>query len=339
MPAYEVLYSPLFREHKPEEYHPENPSRLDYAIEGLKANDLWKNIREPEEATPNDLLGVHERPYVARVRELSKSSGNLDPDTYVSPGTWNAALKAFGASREAALSAMERKGLYLALVRPPGHHSGRNGKAFNAPTLGFCIFNNIAGAAKLVEALDGKAVIIDFDAHHGNGTQEIFWNDPNVIHIDIHKTDIYPWSGHEHEVGGRDAKGTKVNIPMPHYSRDDDYIFVWRETVVPIVENLDPKVILISAGFDGFRGEHLTTLRLTERFFRYAGSTLSKYSLTVILEGGYDVGLRKGLPAFIEGHLRGIETEETVHPSYETLKTVEKIIEIQKSNGNFKRKT
>ncbi|WP_370520062.1 histone deacetylase family protein [Thermococcus sp. LS1] len=330
LPAYEVLYSPLFREHRPKEYHPENPSRLDYAIDGLEQHNLWINVREPEDATVAELLKVHGREHVELVRKLSTDFDYLDPDTYVSPGTWEAALKALGASKEAALSAMEKKGLYLALVRPPGHHAGKDGRAFNAPSLGFCIFNNAAFAAYTLKELEGKAVIIDFDAHHGNGTQEIFWHDPNVIHIDLHERDIYPWSGYEHDVGGRDAKGTKINIPMPHYSTDDDYIFAWREVVLPILEEIKPKVVLVSAGFDGFRGEYLTMLRLTERFFRYAGSTLSKYSLAVILEGGYNVGLKKGLPAFIEGYLNGGDVEEIAHPGYEAIKTVESVVEIQR---------
>lgn len=120
-------------------------------------------------------------------------------------------------------------------------------------------------------------MVIDFDAHHGNGTQEILWNDPNAVHIDLHERDIYPVSGYEYEVGGKGAEGTKVNIPMPHYSGDDDYIYAWNEVVLPIVAQFKPKVIVISAGFDGFHGDGLTTLRLSEAFYAYAGTTLSKY--------------------------------------------------------------
>ncbi|BAD84323.1 probable acetylpolyamine aminohydrolase, histon deacetylase family [Thermococcus kodakarensis KOD1] len=323
-----ILYTPIFLEHRPDGYHPENPARLKRAVEGLKKAGLWKNVIEPEAVQEKELLKVHDEEYVELVKELGRSFNYLDPDTYVSPGTFNAALHAFGAVKKAVELAFEDKGLYLALVRPPGHHAGRKGRAFNAPTLGFCIFNNAAYASKLLEGLTGKALVIDFDAHHGNGTQEILWNDPNAVHIDLHERDIYPVSGYEYEVGGKGAEGTKVNIPMPHYSGDDDYIYAWNEVVLPIVAQFKPKVIVISAGFDGFHGDGLTTLRLSEAFYAYAGTTLSKYPLVVVLEGGYSVGLEKGLPVFMAGYLSGERFEVSVRPSFETLSIMERVKEI-----------
>ncbi len=332
MKGFQIFYSPIFREHKPEGYHPENPGRLDYAINGLKEHGLWDEERvvEPGEATVGDILKIHDESYVEDIREASGGFSYLDPDTYVSSGTWEAALKALGAAGEAVEAAIKRRGLYLALVRPPGHHAGRSGRAFNAPTLGFCIFNNSAFAAHTLKSLKGRALVIDFDAHHGNGTQEIFWNDAEVVHIDLHERDIYPWSGYEHDVGGKGAEGSKVNLPMPHYATDDDYLFAWKQVVLPMVEELKPKVIVVSAGFDGFQGELLTTLRLTGRFFRYAGATLSRYSLAVVFEGGYTVGLMKGLPAFVEGYLEGSVEERGIEPSYETVRTVKDVLEIQR---------
>ncbi|AHF80720.1 histone deacetylase family protein [Thermococcus paralvinellae] len=326
---FKILYSPIFKEHKPLNYHPENPKRLDFAIAGLKAKNIWKNIVEPTPASIDEILEVHSENYVEKIRKASQIGFHyIDPDTYICEKTWDAALYAFGAAREAALIALEEKGIFLALVRPPGHHAGKSGRAFYASTLGFCIFNNVAGAAKLLETLEGNALIIDFDVHHGNGTQEIFWNDANVVHIDLHERDIYPWSGYEWEVGGKEAEGTKINIPMTSYSGDDDYIFAWHEIVMPIVNEVKPKVILISAGFDAFKGDGLATIQLTEEFYRFAGTSLSGYSLAVVLEGGYSIGLEKGLPAFIEGYLKGETEEETIKPSYEALKVVGKVKEI-----------
>jgi len=324
--SFSVIYSPVFLEHRPENYHPENPERLLRAVSSLKRLNLWNPV-EPEPVPEEELLKVHSKDYVELVREKSKAFSYLDPDTYVSPGTWKAALTAFGASKLAVELALEKKGLHLALVRPPGHHAGKAGKAFNAPTLGFCIFNNSAYAAKVAE-LTGKVLVIDFDAHHGNGTQEILWNDDKAVHIDLHERDIYPWSGYEHDVGGKKAEGTKINLPMPHYSGDDDFIYAWNEVVLPILAQFRPKLVVVSAGFDGFLGENLTTLRLSELFFAYAGSTLSRYSLAVILEGGYSVGLDKGLPAFIRGYLSGEIREVPVGPSYEALRTVARVKEI-----------
>jgi len=329
---YKIFYSPLFREHRPEGYHPENPNRLDYAINGLKEASLWKEelVEEPSDVSVEEILTIHESRYVERIRNLSSGFSYLDPDTYVSPGTWEAAQRALGAAKEAVNAAVKRKGLYLALVRPPGHHAGKSGRAFSAPTLGFCIFNNSAFATHTLKELTGEALVIDFDAHHGNGTQEIFWNDPDVVHIDIHERDIYPWSGYPHDVGGKGAEGSKVNIPMPHYSGDDDYILAWNRIVLPILKEKRPGIVVVSAGFDGFTGEMLTTLRLTERFFMHAGASLSKYSLAMIFEGGYTVGLMRGLPAFVRGYLTGEGWREPSEPSYDAIKTVENVLEIQR---------
>jgi acetoin utilization deacetylase AcuC-like enzyme len=333
--SFSVLYSPIFLEHKPPQYHPENPGRLLKAVESLKKTDLWRNVSEPTPVQEEELLRVHSKEYVLEIKEASRSFSYIDPDTYVSPGTFEASLTAFGAVRDAVGRAIEGGGLHLALVRPPGHHAGRNGRAFNAPTLGFCIFNNSAYAAKIAEERLGKVLIIDFDAHHGNGTQEILWEDPKAVHVDLHERDIYPGSGYEYEVGGRDAEGSKINIPMPHYSGDDDYVYAWNEVVLPVVAQFKPKLIVISAGFDGFTGENLTTLRLSEVFFAYAGSTLSRYPLAVVFEGGYSIGLERGLPAFIKGYLSGEVLEVPVTPGYKTLRTVSAVKEIQEQWWEF----
>ncbi len=129
--------------------------------------------------------------------------------------------------------ALETGEIALALVRPPGHHAGKAGKASNALTLGFCIFNNAAYAAKIAEELVGRVLVIDFDAHHGNGTQEILWNDDKVVHIDLHEREVFPWSGYEHDVGGKNAEGTKIKLSMPHYAGDDDFIYALSSRFLP----------------------------------------------------------------------------------------------------------
>ncbi|AEH24157.1 histone deacetylase family protein [Pyrococcus yayanosii] len=330
-----IFYSPKFLDHRPRGYHPENPGRLALVLEALRERGLWANVKEPNPISEEELLSIHAAEYVEAIRTASKSFTYIDPDTYVSPGTWEAALLAMGAAREAALLGTKERGLHLVLSRPPGHHAGRSGRALGAPTLGFCIFNNAAAAARVVKDEKGKALVIDFDAHHGNGTQEIFWTDSNVVHVDIHERDIYPWTGYEADIGGKGAEGSKVNIPMPHYAGDDNYILAWNEVVLPIVEALKPKVIIVSAGFDGFKGENLTTLMLTERFFHHAGATLSNFSVVMVLEGGYGVGLKKGLPAFIEGYERGEPIEEPRDISYETLRIIRGVKEVQKEWWQF----
>ena len=326
----EILYSEVFKGHKPLRYNPENPKRLEFAIEGLKECDLWINVEEPPRAEINDILKVHSNEYVKKIQGLSESGFSfIDPDTYVSPHTWKAALMAFGASMQVAKLALKKKDVYLALIRPPGHHAGKKGRALGAPTLGFCIFNNAAGAALMLKEKAGKVVIIDFDVHHGNGTQDIFWDDGDVVHIDLHESGIYPGSGDIYEIGGKGAEGSKINLPMPHYSKDDDYIFVWQEIVLPILEDIGPRAILVSAGFDAFKGDGLAMMELSERFYYFAGASLSRFSLAVILEGGYSVGLKRGLPAFIRGYLEGEPEFEKISPKYETIKVVEEVREIQ----------
>ena len=300
------------------------------AVESLKRAGLWESVIEPEPIPEKELLRVHSAKYVNLVKSLSGKFAYIDPDTYVSPGTWEAALKAFGAARKAVELALKEKGLYLALVRPPGHHAGKAGRAFNAPTLGFCIFNNATYAAKVAKEKVGKVLVIDFDAHHGNGTQEILWDDPNAVHIDLHERGIYPGSGYEDEIGGEGAKGTKINLPMPHYSTEDDYIHAWDEVVLPIIHQFKPRLIVVSAGFDGFLGENLTTLRLSEAFFTHAGATLSGYPLAVIFEGGYSIGLDKGLPAFIKGYLSRKAPSVEVSPSREAVLVVARVKRIHR---------
>ncbi|AFK22764.1 histone deacetylase family protein [Pyrococcus sp. ST04] len=325
----EIYYSRKFLEHRPSTYHPENPGRLWVAITAIRDLGLDNHILEPHPVDEDYVRKIHDPRYVDLVKNAVREGRRyLDPDTYVSPGTWEAALLALGAARQTALTALHYGGLNMALVRPPGHHAGKNGRAMGAPTLGFCIFNNAASAViALKEEGCENVVVIDFDAHHGNGTQEIFWEDPHVIHIDLHEKEIYPWTGYETEIGGGLAKGTKINLPMPHYSEDPDYIYVWNEIVLPILDRIKPKVIVISAGFDGFKGDGLTTLKLTERFFSYAGATLRKYPIAFILEGGYDIGLRKGFPAFIRGY-SDEKIRDDGSPSYETLKLVESVKDI-----------
>ncbi|CAB50063.1 histone deacetylase family protein [Pyrococcus abyssi] len=324
----EIYYSRKFLLHKPDNYHPENPGRLWLVLTAIRELGLENHVLEPSPIGEELIYRIHEREYVEKIRELSRRGGGyLDADTYVSPRTWEAAILALGASRLATLSALRYGGMNLALVRPPGHHAGRRGKALGAPTLGFCIFNNSAMAALTSKEETGKALVIDFDAHHGNGTQEIFWDDADVVHIDLHERDIYPGSGDVGEIGGINAKGSKINLPMPHYSEDGDYIYAWEEVVIPIVEEVKPKVVIVSAGFDGFKGDGLTTLKLTEVFYSYAGATLRKYPLAVILEGGYSSGLKKGFPAFIRGYEED-KVRDHAQPSYETLKLVEEVKDI-----------
>ncbi len=341
---YTYIYGEVFELHRPKLYHPENPTRLRIAIEGLKNANLWTNDRvlPPTEATLEDVLKVHDREYVEEVvKSIEYGMDMLDADTYICEDSLRAALAAFGSAMKAVDIVMEKSPiLVFVLARPPGHHAGVAGRAMGAPTLGFCIFNNIAGAVR--KALDlglDPVVVIDIDVHHGNGTQEIFWNEPRVIHIDIHEYGIYPGTGFVEDIGGKDAKGTKINIPLPPYSTSDDYIYVWREIVEPIVENVKPRILMVSAGFDAYSDDGLADMEVDEKFYSYAGTKLYTYSkkfmgVVATLEGGYSKGLRYGLPALVRGYVSHDEdsasrVEECIEPSQRVkrvVKDVKKVI-------------
>jgi len=327
---YKIYYDDVFLKHRSFTYHPENPERLKMVIEGLKEKGLWKNIVKPEKAEVEDLLKVHSSDYVEFIREYCEREEYIDSDTYACKDSWDSALTAFGCAMQAVKNAFEEKGLHLALVRPPGHHAGRSGIALGAPSLGFCLFNNVAGGAVVAKEF-GKVVIIDFDVHHGNGTQDIFWNDADVVHIDFHEYGIYPGSGSVYDTG---KDGSKVNIALPHHCNDDDYIFAWNEVVEPILDEIKPKVVLVSAGFDAFKNDGLAMMELTEKFYTFAGSMLRRFSVMAILEGGYTVGLKRGVPAFVEGYLNGYDVGD-VKPNESVVEVVKELKNVRKDYWNF----
>ncbi len=304
-----VVYGRIFEEHRPSYgYHPENPMRLRIALQALESRGLLSNVVEPAPATIEDVLKVHSKNYVEYVKKcIEMNIDELDADTYICEKSWDAALHAFGAALMGSRKILQQRRIaILALVRPPGHHAGVSGRALGAPTLGFCIFNNIAGAAReLIDNGCRPVVIIDIDVHHGNGTQEIFWYDPNVIHIDFHEYGIYPGTGWIDDVGEGEGEGTKINIAMPHYATDNEYVHAWLNVVEPVIEQVKPCAILVSAGFDAFKNDFFATISLTERFYAFAGYRLRKLvekygGILVVLEGGYSEGLRLGLPTFFD---------------------------------------
>ncbi|MEM4475502.1 MAG: hypothetical protein QW405_03725, partial [Fervidicoccaceae archaeon] len=203
MPGLTVIWGRAFLGHAPRSDHPENPKRAEVALEALRRRGLVGEVVEPLVADEEDLLEIHDRDYVELVRLLSNAApSHIDEDTYVSSDTYFVAAAAFGSSALAAELSLKRGEPVIALVRPPGHHAGRRGRAMGAPSQGFCVFNNAAAAcARLLE--HGDVAVIDFDAHHGNGTQEIFYSDPRVLHVDLHQhpDTLYPGTGYPHEVG------------------------------------------------------------------------------------------------------------------------------------------
>ena len=308
-----LIHSNIYLGHKPPIEHPERPSRINIAYEALRTYNLLDRIDivEPDKASVGEVLRVHSEDYVKLIERVSRTGGQfIDGDTYVSSDTFDVALYAVGGVLKALNYIIEgraRRG--FALVRPPGHHAGSDGKALGVPSQGFCIFNNVAIASRYLQDRGYKRIaIVDVDVHHGNGTQEIFQRDNTVLYISLHQDPetLYPGTGFVDEIGTGDGEGYTVNIPLPPGSSDDVYVRAFNEIVKPILEEFKPDFILVSTGFDTYYADPLGDLNVSTEGFRRVFSILcevaDKYCngrLLGVLEGGYGAGLARAFPVTI----------------------------------------
>jgi len=328
----------IFYQHKPWFPHPESPARLRKLLVSLDEYMLAEYFEKRSPRLGREAyklaLMIHSEEYVSMVEKASeKGYTMLDPDTYVSKATYRAALAVL-ASVEDAVNSISRGECRLAFIagRPPGHHAGRNGAAMGAPTLGFCIFNGSALASKMLSLRGHTVLHVDFDLHHGNGTQEILYRDKNVIHVDFHQdpSTIYPGTGWPWQVGDGPARGTKLNIVLPPGTGDDLFGRAL-ERVVELLSDIlawKPDFIVFSAGFDGYQGDGLGGLRLTSNSYYLLAERLRemfRVPVIVVWEGGYSIGLERGVPAFTAG-LLGLENP-VKDAATETRPTVREIFE------------
>ena len=280
-----------FLEHVAGKKHPESPARLEAVWKGLDNLFLGDDLVriEPRVATETELLRCHPIEHIQALEALdADGGGRMDPDTAISAGSWGAARLAAGSGLSAveALTQTEAETAFCA-IRPPGHH------ATSDRSMGFCLINNIAITAASLIAKGKKVAVIDIDAHHGNGTQEIFYSDPRVLMISIHQWPLYPGTGSEAEKGELEGEGFTVNVPLPPGATGSTYRLAFDKIVVPLVEDFQPDWVLVSAGFDAHREDPLTDMGLTSGDF--ADLTLNLFNLApknrciFFLEGGYNL--------------------------------------------------
>lgn len=278
--------------HDPGPGHPERPARLSFLVDALRerptAGTAW---RSPRPVSVEALARVHDPRYVAAVEGLAGRYAALDPDTSASPGTVDAARLAAGAAIdavEAVAAGPVRRA--VALVRPPGHHAERD------RAMGFCFFNNVAIAAAHARAVLGceRVMIVDWDVHHGNGTQHAFEDRSDILVFNTHQWPLYPGTGAAEETGRGEGEGFTVNVPLPAGSRDADYAAVYEQMLVPIAERFRPDLVLVSAGFDAHREDPLAGMELSAEGFgwlcrevRDLADRLAGGRIALLLEGGY----------------------------------------------------
>jgi acetoin utilization deacetylase AcuC-like enzyme len=286
-----LIYHPIYLLHGAFG-HPEKKERLTAILDKIQSEKLDVDFITPEPATIAQVAAIHGLRYINQVKAICEHGGGyLDVDTILSKESYDAALMAVGGALTAVDAVLGEYDNAFALVRPPGHHAKPN------RGMGFCIFNNIAVAAKHAQARGAKKVlIVDWDVHHGNGTNDVFYSDPSVLYFSTHQHPHYPGTGRADEVGEDGAEGFTVNVPLPSGTGDAGYLMAYREILKPIALEFEPDIVLVSAGQDPHKDDPLGGMRLTSAGFgaiaglvKEIANTCCRGRLAAALEGGYNL--------------------------------------------------
>ncbi len=306
-----LVYHPAYLEHDMGMGHPESPNRLRAIVQQLEQGGTMARLTriDPRQAEDEWITQVHTPGYVATLKKHAPANGrvSLDPDTSMSPGSLNAAYLAAGGALAGvdAIMAKQVDHVFCA-VRPPGHHA-EAGRA-----MGFCLFNNVAIAARYVQKKHGlkRVLIVDWDVHHGNGTQHSFEDDPSVLFFSTHQYPHYPGTGRASERGTEAGEGFTINVPMEAGEGDETYHAIFQKALVPAADDFKPDFVIVSAGFDAHRDDPLASMGLTEEGYadltKIVAGIAKRHAhgrILSSLEGGYNL---TALAASVDSHIKAL---------------------------------